>query len=111
MPQPTPIRSAKPVPPAYLATEEAALFTQVVRDFPFDEVRLRILAEGCASLQRAREARETVDRDGMTVRDAKGQLKAHPLLTVERDARAAALAAFRQLNLETPKALTKRSSW
>jgi benzoylformate decarboxylase len=64
-----------------------------------------------ASLQRGRLAREAIEREGMTFLDAKGKPKPHPLLVVERDSRAAALAAFRQLNLELPRTLTKRSVW
>jgi hypothetical protein len=47
----------------------------------------------------------------MTFPDAKGNPKMHPACVVERDSRAAALAAFRQLNLELPRTLTKRSAW
>jgi hypothetical protein len=91
---------------------EAGLFLQITRAYAIrDEVSLKILEEGLASLQRARLARETIAKDGMTVRDAKKQLKPHPLLTVERDARAAALAAFRQLNLEMPRPKAKEISW
>jgi hypothetical protein len=44
-----------------------------------DEVSLRIPEEACASLQRARSARETIDREGMTFKDGKGKPKIHPL--------------------------------
>ena len=47
----------------------------------------------------------------MTFLDDKGGPKGHPLLVVERDARAAALAAFRQLNSELPRISTKREVW
>ena len=50
--------------------------------------------------QRARECREAVDRDGMTLPDRFGQLKAHPLLSAERDALAAFLNAMRHLALD-----------
>ena len=60
----------------------------------------------------ARMARETIDREGMTFPDAKGNPKMHPACVVERDSRAAALAAFRQLNLELPRISTnKRQVW
>jgi hypothetical protein len=111
--RPTPISAAKSSPPAHLADEEATLFAQIVRAYGLrDEVSLRILEEACASLQRARMARETIDREGMTFPDAKGNPKMHPACVVERDSRAAALAAFRQLNLELPHISTnKRQVW
>jgi hypothetical protein len=112
MVQPTPIRNAKSGIPAHLATQEADLYGQIVRAYALhgDEVSLRILEEACASLQRARLARETIDREGMTYRDGKNKPKPHPLLVAERDSRAAALAGFRQLNLEMPR-VHKKSAW
>lgn len=98
--------------PPHLDPEEAGLFEQIVRNYGLrDEVSLSILAEGMTSLQRARKARLAIDEAGMTYTDSKGHPRAHPLLCVERDARAAALSAFRILNLELPRTLAKRSSW
>jgi len=50
--------------------------------------------------QRARECREAILREGMTVVGRDGQAKVHPLLAVERDARQAFLSAVRTLGLE-----------
>jgi hypothetical protein len=112
MSQPASVHRLKPTAPEHLAAEEAALFVQIVKSYDLrDEVSLAILSEGLTSLQRARLAREELDRDGMTFTDSKGQPKIHPLCAVERDARAAALNAFRQLNLELPRTLSKRSAW
>jgi hypothetical protein len=111
MPQPTPLPSRSRDIPDHLGREESALYAQIVKSYGLhDEVSQRILEEGLASLQRARLARETIAKDGMTVRDAKKQLKPHPLLTTERDSRAAALAAFKQLNLELPR-IAKKTAW
>jgi hypothetical protein len=112
MPQPTPLRSAKSGVPSHLGREEAELYASIVRAYDMrDEVSQKILEEGLASLQRARLAREVLAKEGMTFKDGKGKPKIHPLCTVERDARAAALAAFRQLNLELPRTLNKKAAW
>ena len=112
MTAPTPLRPTKSDAPAHLAREEAALYLQVARNYGLrDEISLKILEEAMASLQRARKARETIDKEGMTFLDGKDKPKPHPLLVVERDARAAALSAFRQLNLELPKSTNKRQLW
>jgi hypothetical protein len=109
MPQPTPLPRSKPIAPEHLGPEERSLFDEVAAAYGIrDEVSLKILSEALASLQRARLARERIDAEGMTFLDDKGRPKGHPLLVVERDARAAALAAFRQLNLELPRISTKR---
>ena len=52
------------------------------------------------TFDRMREAQQQVAADGVSFRDRFGQVKAHPLLTVERDARAAFLAGLRSLNLD-----------
>jgi hypothetical protein len=113
MPQPTPLSRSKPAAPEYLGPEERSLFDEIIRAYGLrDEVSLKILSEALASLQRARLAREAIDAEGMTFLDDKGQPKGHPLLVVERDSRAAALSAFRQLNLELgPRITTKRQVW
>jgi hypothetical protein len=109
MTRPAIIPNSKAPLPAHLAEEEAALFSQVVRDYGIRDVSsLRILEEACASLQRARLAREQIAREGMTFLDAKGQPRMHPACVVERDSRHGALAAFRQLNLELPRSISRR---
>ena len=108
-PQPLPSPGRMPGAPAHLAPEEASLFAQIARAYGLrDEVSLRILEEAMVSLQNARECHEQIAREGRTFLD-KGKPKPHPLLVTERDARAAALAAFRQLNLELPKSASHRS--
>src|SRR5215813_10227559 len=115
MVNPTPIR---PRPksnggvPDHLAKPEGDLFARVVRAYGLhDEVSRQILAEACTSLMRAREARETIDKEGVSFRDRWGQIKANPVCAIERDARAAALSAFRQLNLEMPRSKGKEIDW
>jgi hypothetical protein len=61
--------------PGHLAKQEAALFDNVARAYYLrDEVSLRILAEAMPSLQRARKAREAIDKDGMTSSTARRSL-------------------------------------
>jgi hypothetical protein len=112
MPAPVALKPAKSAVPSHLGKAEAELYAQVCRAFDMrDEVSLAILEEGLSSLQRCRLARETIDRGGMVFED-KGRPKAHPLLPVERDSRAAALQAFKQLGLELPHSVgSKRSTW
>ena len=111
MVSPQPLRTGKTSAPGHLGREESELFGLVVRNYDLrDEISLRILEEGCASLQRARLAREGIAKSGMTYIDGKGQPKPNPLCAVERDSRAAGLAAFRQLNLEMPR-LPGKKAW
>jgi phage terminase small subunit len=52
------------------------------------------------SFDRMRAAQASIEQDGATAPDRFGQVKAHPLLSVERDARAAMLAALKAMNLD-----------
>lgn len=105
MTKPTPfprpsLRRAAP-PPEHLKEPERTLWTELNSQFAFtDAASLAILASALEAHARSRRCRETIDADGESVRDRFGQVKPHPLLAAERDARAAFLAAMRALNLD-----------
>lgn len=67
-----------------------------------DEHGKAVLAIACKALDRAESCRKVIDKDGLSTRDRWGQVKVHPLLAPERDARAAVLLALRQLSLPIP---------
>ena len=103
MTPPKPRRLARDLAPApaHLDKIEGVLWSAIVGDYKFgDAASLSLLTAALEARQRARRCREAVDRDGMAVPDRFGQLKPHPLLMAERDARAAFLAAMRLLNLD-----------
>ena len=89
MVNPTPLRpklKSNGGVPVHLAKTEADLFAKIVRAYGLhDEVSRQILEEACTSLMRAREARETIDREGVSFRDRWGQIKANPVCAIERD--------------------------
>ena len=88
-------------PPGHLGEPERAIWGHVLSDYSFStETSIHVLASALEAHQRAREAREAVEREGMTIVGRDGQPKAHPLLAVERDARAAWLAGLKALGLE-----------
>jgi phage terminase small subunit len=87
--------------PDHLEAPEAALWGELLETFALDDAAaLALLRTALEAHQRARRCRETVDTDGEAVRDRFGQIKPHPLLAAERDARAAFLAGMRALNLD-----------
>jgi P27 family predicted phage terminase small subunit len=88
-------------PPDHLGEPERQVWDHVFADYQLsNETAIDVLVTALEAHQRAREARETVQREGMTVVGRDGQAKVHPLLAVERDARAAWLAAIKALGLE-----------
>ena len=50
---------------------------------------------------RSRRCRIAIDKDGEVWRDAKGNLRPHPLLNAERSARASFIGCMRLLRLDT----------
>jgi P27 family predicted phage terminase small subunit len=90
-----------PAPPEHLGAPERQIWNDVLRDYELTaRVSLAVLSTSLEAHQRAREARETIAREGMTIIGRDGQVKVHPLLAVERDARQAWLAGIRTLGLE-----------
>jgi hypothetical protein len=87
--------------PQHLAEPERKLYRDLVRTFRFDDkASLELLCQAMEARQRARQCREQVEKDGQTVRDDHGNLKAHPLLATERSAQAAFISAMRLLRLD-----------
>jgi P27 family predicted phage terminase small subunit len=81
-----------PEAPSHLGQPEQKIWRDVLREFKGTDASLALLISGLESHMRARECREAIAREGMTVDGTAGQLKAHPLLSVER----AALRGFQQ---------------
>ncbi len=65
-----------------------------------DEAGVAILRTALEAFDRMRSCQRVIARDGLTVTDRWGQVKPHPLIAAERDARAAWLAGLKQLNLD-----------
>lgn len=92
---------AKPKAPAHLSAESKKFFRWVSEEYDIsDPAGLRLLQSAAEALDRIRQCREKIDADGVSVVDRFGQRRAHPLLSVERDNRAAFLAAMKSLNLD-----------
>jgi hypothetical protein len=90
----------KPAPP-HLEAEERDLWTDITREYRFDDpASLALLRSALEAHMRVRRCRVQIDTQGETVTDRFGQVRSHPLLAAERDARAAFLAAMRALNLD-----------
>ncbi len=100
-PIPRPSGGKAPSPPRYLNSPERKLWRELHAGFDLtDPAAVALLIAAMEAHQRSRKCRESVDHDGQTFRDRFGQVRPHPLLAAERDARAAFLAAMRALNLD-----------
>jgi len=89
--------------PKHLQAPERRLWKQIIDGYQIqDPAGQKILLAGLEAHQRCRQAREEIDSQKMTVVDRFGQEKPHPLLSTERDSRAAFLNAIKLLNLDLP---------
>ena len=87
--------------PDHLGQAEHAIWKHILSDYRLTtETAIDVLTTCLEAHMRARECREAIARDGMTVVGRDNQQKPHPLLSTERDARAAWLAGIKQLGLE-----------
>jgi P27 family predicted phage terminase small subunit len=89
-----------PPPPDHLADPERRIWTDVVRDWKGTSASYVVLVAGLEARQRARECREIISVEGLTITGRDGQIKSHPLCTVERDSAAAFQRTFRALGIK-----------
>ena len=88
-------------PPVTLTKEAKAYWKKLVQDFDLDdEPGLLLLKTTLESYDRSNSARATIDKEGMQVVDRFGQVRPHPLLTVERDARSQFMLGLKSLNFD-----------
>jgi P27 family predicted phage terminase small subunit len=87
--------------PSHLSKEAKRWWRELQDEYQIsDAAGLLLLQTACEAHDRMKAAAATIEREGQTVKDRFDQDKPHPLLTVERDARSAMLAALKQLNLD-----------
>ena len=88
-------------PPTHLSAAAKKLWDAILNEFSVDDAAGQtILRVSLEAFDRSQDARKAINKDGMTVTGRDGQKRSHPLLTVERDNRAAFLAGLKALNLD-----------
>ena len=87
--------------PKHLGKHGADLYQRIVNEFGIDDSGgLQLLLACCEALDRLRQVQEVIAKDGVTVQDRFGQVRPHPLLTVERDCRTQIISSIKNLNLD-----------
>jgi P27 family predicted phage terminase small subunit len=89
-----------PLPPERLSQSAADLWRSTIDRFELEPHHLRLLELLCRAWDRAEEARQRLDEEGLTVATRDGGMRAHPLCSVERDARLAVCRILRELDLD-----------
>lgn len=87
--------------PKKLHPEARILWRDILRDFNIDDSGgFAYLKSACESLTEMRKAQAIVKREGVSIKDKWGQIKAHPLLPYIRDCRSQYLMALKGLALD-----------
>ncbi len=99
-------------PPDHLSEGSKTLWNALVSDYGLtgDDAALMILKTALESRDRADQAQTILNKEGLTVEDRTRGLKAHPLVAVERNARAACLQAMKMLHFDIEPARPGRST-
>ena len=114
-------QDALPKPPAHLSRESADWWRLVVSDFVLHAHHLKLLTLAAETWDRLTQARERIAKDGPFAVNRFGELRPHPALAVERDARQGFCRILRELGLDLapdpdhsqppPPARTGRKVW
>lgn len=88
-------------PPKHLSQEARRWWRRITDEYAIEDEAGRLLLQtALEAFDRMRRAGERINVDGDAVEDRFGQVKPHPLLNAERDARSQMLMALKQLNLD-----------
>ncbi len=91
--------------PAHLSTRGRAFWRSVITEYAIDDpAGLELLRRSCEALDRADGAREIVAAEGATFTTRTGEVRAHPAVAIERDARNAQRQLLRELRITDPPA-------
>ncbi|MCC7045027.1 MAG: hypothetical protein IT183_14270 [Acidobacteria bacterium] len=88
-----------PKPPRHLSRESAAWWRGLMAEFAFAPHQIRTLTAAAESWDRKEQARARIEAEGLTFATKAGELRPHPAVAIERDARIAFLRAVRELAL------------
>jgi len=89
-------------PPEHLSKRSQRLWRSLVPHRALSQGRLTLLRSALESLDRADEAREALDRDGLLLASTEKSKMSHlnPLVRVEKDSRAQFFAAWMRLGFQ-----------
>ena len=90
----------KPRAPKHLKPGTQRWWRAVVTDWQLEEHHIRLLTRAAETWDRGEQARELVDREGLTVQTREGGSKLHPAVRVESDCRLAFARLIRELDLD-----------
>lgn len=95
------LKNLQPKAPVGLTPAARSWWKKLTSEYDIDDqAGLLILETAMRAMDRMTMAAELIDKHGAVTVDKFGQLKANPACAVERDSRAAMMAALKSLNLD-----------
>ena len=98
-----------PKAPAHLRDVSKAFWRTVTKAWELEPHHVRLLQIACESWDRALEAREAVTASGPYFTDRNNNIKPHPGIAVEQQARKQFIAALREIGLDVKAADSPRA--
>jgi phage terminase small subunit len=87
-------------PPTTLSRKSAAFFKTFVSEYEVEDSHIQVLIRTCESMDRADQAAAGLKKHGsLMTEDRFGCLRTHPLVQVERQARAAVIDGIKALGV------------
>lgn len=93
-------RQTEPKAPRHLKPATRRWWQSVVDDYTLEPHHVRLLTLAAEAWDRCQQAREVLDRDGLTYTDRFGQPCSRPEVAIERDSRVAFARLLRELALD-----------
>lgn len=95
-------------PPAHLSPSARKWWETTLETYVLQEHHLRLLQLACEAWDRSQQAREALQRDGLTVSGREGGMRPHPAVAIERDCRLAVARLVRELDLDIEPPVSAR---
>lgn len=86
--------------PQHLSKEMQKFYKSIMNDFALEPHHIVLLTRACEHLDRAGQARQIVDAEGITTLDRYGSVKPHPAVDIALKSDNAARMLLKELNLD-----------
>jgi P27 family predicted phage terminase small subunit len=79
-----------------------------LRDYLLEAHHVRLLQLAGEAWDRCQQARQAIAADGITIKDDRGNIRAHPAVQIEKDSRIAFARIIRELDLDVEAPVSSR---
>ena len=98
-----------PKAPRHLSEPSRNWWRSCLKTYVLEPHHLRLLQSAAECWDRQQQARSILDREGITFIDDRGNTRAHPAVSIERDARIGFARLIRELDLDVEAPASDRT--